>query len=145
VHLVRHAEKEKPTVGGSATRDPPLSALGSRRAQALAAELSGVDLGACFATEFRRTQATVAPTARAHGLEVEVVAADDVRGLCARIWSHAGRDVLVAGHSNTVPEIARELGAYEVITLGDDDYGDLFMLETGSWRTSLRRGRFDPG
>jgi hypothetical protein len=32
----------------------------------------------------------------------------------------------------------------EDVSLGDDDYGDLFTLETGSWRTSLSRGRFDP-
>jgi broad specificity phosphatase PhoE len=141
IHLVRHAEKERVA---PPSRDPPLSALGARRARSLATLLDGVSLSACFATEFRRTQATVEPTARAHGLAVEVVPADDVKGLCARIWARAGQDVLVAGHSNTVPEIARELGALETITLGDDDYGDLFTLETGSWRTSLRRGRFDP-
>ena len=142
VHLVRHAEKEK--AAPAPNRDPPLSSLGTRRALALASTMSGVKLAACFATEYRRTQATVEPAARSQGLAVEVVPADDVRGLCARIWSRAGHDVLVAGHSNTVPEIARELGVDEDVSLGDDDYGDLFTLETGSWRTSLSRGRFDP-
>jgi phosphohistidine phosphatase SixA len=147
VHLVRHAEKEKVADGppnSMLSRDPPLSTIGEQRALGLVAALSSVKLAACFATEYRRTQATVEPTARAQGLAVEIVFAEDVDGLCARVLAHSGSHVLVAGHSNTVPEIAKRLGLTETLSLGDDDYGDLFTVEKGSWSASLQRSRFEP-
>ncbi len=107
--LVRHAETAGPTTGG---QDPDLSDAGRARADRLAAALKDVGIGAVFATEYRRTQQTAAPVARLAGLEVTVVpAAEPAAALAARLQAlPAGKNALVVGHSNTLPEIAKALG-----------------------------------
>jgi phosphohistidine phosphatase SixA len=143
VYLARHAEKQSPAPGAAPSKDPSLSELGRRRSTALVAALEGVALSAVFATEFKRTRETVEPTANAHGLEVDVVPADDLAGLLWRIRMHVGGTVLVAGHSNTVPEIAAGLGVPEKVALGDDDYGDLFVVAARGSSATLERRRFE--
>ncbi len=143
VFLVRHAEKQPAEAGAAPPKDPSLSDLGRRRAEALVGALEGVALGAVFATEFNRTRETVEPAAKAHGLVVETVRADDLVGLLWRVRMQVGRTVLVAGHSNTVPEIAARLGVTEKLTLGDADYGDLFVIETRGSSATLDRRRFE--
>ena len=56
--------------GGMAT-DPALSAAGRARAASLAAMLKDTKLTAVFATEFKRTQETAAPTAAAQHVTVD--------------------------------------------------------------------------
>ena len=41
---------------------------------------------------------------------------------------HANDVILIVGHSNSVPEIMKALGAREQFTITDDRYGDLFIL-----------------
>lgn len=145
VHLVRHAEKQEPEPGAEPSRDPSLSDKGRRRAETLVTALAGVTLGAIFASQFKRTQETVAPVAAARGLKVETVNADDIDGLVARIRAHAGGAVLVAGHSNTVPAIAVALGVAEPFALAETDYGDLFKVTSSGSKATLERRRFEVG
>jgi broad specificity phosphatase PhoE len=144
VYLVRHAEKEGAPPGQPPSKDPPLSEVGQRRAAALPGALGGAKLRAVFATEYRRTQDTVRAVAEAQGLEVTVVPASDGAELVRRIRAHAGGEVLVAGHSNTVPEIAKALGVADPPQLGDDDHGDLFVIESRTAGAQLEKRRFDP-
>ena len=60
VFIVRHAEKA--STGGN---DPDLSVEGQKRADALAQILKDSKITSVFVTEFKRTQETAAPTARA--------------------------------------------------------------------------------
>ncbi len=123
VFLVRHAEKE------AVDKDPGLTGAGIRRAESLAKVLSGADLKAAYATEFRRTRDTVAPAARAAGVTPTVVAAMDDAALAKKLLAdHAGQNVLVAGHSNTIPAILKALGVEKAVELGHDDYDDLFVV-----------------
>ncbi len=108
VVLVRHAETESST---HAAGDPALSDAGRERAHALAHMLADAGVSALFATEFERTQATLAPLAEACRLDVAVVPARDPEQLVARLRAlPAGALAVVAGHSNTVPAVARALG-----------------------------------
>src|SRR5690606_26986076 len=66
VWVVRHAERD-------AGDDPNLDASGRARAEALARLLADVPITAAFASEYRRTSATVAPLAEARGVETRVV------------------------------------------------------------------------
>jgi len=126
--LVRHAEK---TAGGP---DPNLSPEGRDRAAALAHVLADVEIDALYASQFQRTRLTLQPlsdridvaivTDRISG-EVESWAAAFARRL---LDVHRGRTVVVAGHSNTVPVLARALGAVSVPDLNDSDYDDLFWI-----------------
>ncbi len=123
VIVVRHAEK----VDQSA--DAALSEAGHARARALAALLAKAGVTAVYATQYQRTVQTVQPLADALKLEVQTVPADDTEGLVERLRSRHGSDVvLVAGHSNTVPEILARLGHTETVTIADDDFGSVFVV-----------------
>ena len=140
VYLVRHAEKQAAGPGAKPDKDPPLSAAGQKRALALVSAMAGVELAAVFATQFKRTQQTVEPLAKARGLTVEIVDARDTPGLAERVRGLSGKAVLVAGHSNTVPEVAAALGASDPFAIEDDAFGDLFVLEPRTGWVS--RGHF---
>ena len=48
--------------------------------------------------------------------------------------------VLIVGHSNTVPDLIRKLGVTDAVTIGDDDYDNLFVVvrSTGGKATLVR-------
>ncbi len=86
VFLVRHAERADSSPGTSPTMaaDPDLSAAGRARADHLAEALKDAKITAIFATEFKRTQQTAAPLAKALGLTVKIVSSNE------RSQSHRG-------------------------------------------------------
>ncbi len=131
VIVVRHAERSDAGGGGSMTVDPDLSAAGHARAQRLAAILRDVPLTAVFATEFRRTQQTAGPTAKAHGIDVTTIAAKDTAALVARLKSARGT-VLVVGHGDTVGPILSGLGITQRIAIEEDDFDNLFVVLEGT-------------
>lgn len=142
VYLVRHAEKQKNTVFD----DPTLTAAGRARAQALVRALADADIDLVYATQYRRTKQTVQPFADAAGIPVQTVRAQDTEALLGRIQGNdRGKNILVAGHSNTVPGLIRALGVTEPVTISSSDYGDLFVVTIAAdGSATLERRRFDP-
>jgi broad specificity phosphatase PhoE len=123
VIVVRHAEKVDQST------DAVLSEAGQARARALASLLAKAGVTAVYATQYQRAAQTVQPLADALKLTVQTLQSDDTAGLVARLRSRHGSDVvLVAGHSNTVPEILSRLGHTEPVTIADDDFGSLFVV-----------------
>jgi phosphohistidine phosphatase SixA len=107
VILVRHAEK-----AGDDPRDPSLSESGRARAEALAKLLAPAGATRLVASEYRRTQETLAPLAAALELELERAPAGELEQLALSLLAMPpGATVVVAGHSNTVPALAARLGA----------------------------------
>jgi len=138
VYVVRHAEK-----AAQPADDPPLTERGGARAAALVAALPVASLVSVYSTPFQRTRDTVAPAAKAAGLPVIEIAVADLHELIARIRSHPKGVVLVAGHSNTVPNILRRLGVDETVVIGDTEFGDLFVVTLlPGGRARLERRRF---
>lgn len=123
VLLVRHAEKAT-----TPADDPPLSALGRQRVEALGLLLAESGVTRIFASDKRRTQDTVAPLAARLGLTVEIVPAKEIAVLVAAIRAQPGGVVLVAAHSNTLGEIAQALGAPAPPPIADDDYDNLYVV-----------------
>jgi broad specificity phosphatase PhoE len=117
--LVRHAEK-----ADDGSKDPPLSTAGAARALALATGLRDAPLRAAYATAYRRTQATAAPSASAHSLPVTTYEAKLAAGEFADKLRHDHVDgtVLVVGHSNTIPDIAAALCQCSVPPMGDGEF-----------------------
>jgi hypothetical protein len=37
-------------------------------------------------------------------------------------------NVLVVGHSNTIPDLLKQLGVKDAVTIADDQYDDLFIV-----------------
>ena len=123
VVLVRHAEK-----AADDPRDPSLTAAGKRRAEALATILGSAGVTHLFCSEFRRTRDTLAPLASSRGLELTVVPAREPTQLVAALHAlPAGAVAVVAGHSNTVPELVHALGG-PVGSMTDEQYDRLFLL-----------------
>ena len=124
VVLVRHAEKM-----ASAGDDPGLTPAGIERARKLADLFEDADVDALFASQYRRTQATLEPLSRRIGVELQVVDAGQPAVLRERIFSqHRGQLVLVAGHSNTIPDLATRLSGLEVKPIDESDYTGIYIL-----------------
>jgi broad specificity phosphatase PhoE len=130
VVVVRHAEKATDD-----PKDPTLSEAGQARADALAKALAGLPLSAAYATQYKRTQLTAAPAAKACGIEVtvrEATAANDAT--YATDLAHAirqgapGRNLLVVGHSNTVPALVKALTGVEPAPMGDAEYDRIYVV-----------------
>ena len=122
--VIRHAEKV------DASRDPDLSPAGHARAQALAASLGERELAAAYATEFKRTSQTLAPTVQARGLAITPYpAGQPATEFAARLRAaHPRGTVLIAGHSNTVPDIAAALSGQYTDAMPESEFDRLYRI-----------------
>lgn len=142
VVLVRHAEK----VDDSA--DPVLSEAGQARAQALAMVLADAHPGHVFTSPLQRTRLTAAPTAGFHSVTVEPISlegggAAHVAAVAARVRALPDDAVvLVVGHSNTIPQIARALGYTAAPDMPECEYDRLTVLDLNGDSTRAVVGRY---
>jgi phosphohistidine phosphatase SixA len=125
VFLVRHAERA--AISGRVPSDTGLSPAGQDRAQHLAEALKDAKITAIYTSEFKRTQETAAALAQSLGIRAEVIPGDDLRSLVAKLKAAAG-NVLVIGHSNTLPQIINALGVSSRVTVAESDYDNLFLV-----------------
>jgi broad specificity phosphatase PhoE len=125
VFIVRHAEKA--STGG---KDPGLSVEGQKRADALAQILRDSQITSVFVTEFKRTQETAAPTARAAGVSPTVIPANDIGTLVQKLRA-LNSNALVVGHGNTIPDLLRALGIATPASIPEDDYTEIFGVVGG--------------
>jgi broad specificity phosphatase PhoE len=128
VVVVRHAEKALGTI-----EDPPLSPEGEQRSERLAlmfGERAGAGhLDAIYVTNTRRTQQTAAPLAARLHLVPVVLSATEPSATAARLLKeHRGGTVLVVGHSNTIPQLIRELSGKQIEPIRDEDYSEIYVL-----------------
>jgi len=139
VFVVRHAERADAGAGTSPmmAQDPDLSEAGKARAQSLAAALKDAGITAIYSTEYKRTQQTAGPLAKALRIQVTTVAAREMPALLQKLKAAAGNS-LVVGHSNTVGEVIAGLGVAEPVKLTDTDYDNLFVVVRGEKPTLVR-------
>lgn len=128
--VVRHAEK-----ADDGSHDPPLNQLGQERAEALAHVLRESDVTGLIASNYRRTRQTLSVLAAERELPVTRLPAD-----AGEIDAHVGavvaaarerdRDglLVIAGHSNTVPLIVRELSGRNTPEMDESEYDRLVLL-----------------
>ncbi len=126
-YVIRHAEAE----GG--VEDPPLSRLGEARAQRLVTLFAGAEPGlgldGIIVTDLRRTQDTVRPLANRLGVPVVALPAGDIEAAVERArQDFAGGRVLMVGHSNTVPELVKELSGTRPRAIGEAEHGRLYIV-----------------
>ncbi len=124
VILVRHAEKT-----ADAGDDPGLTEEGRARAAGLAEMLSEAGITGLYASEYRRTQQTLQPLAEALGLNVTIVSASEPDRLVAEVLSeHRGGSVVIAGHSNTLPQLIYLFSGAGAGTIDESDYRGIYVL-----------------
>lgn len=141
VILVRHAEKT------TDKNDPGLTASGEARATALAEALQDTRIDRIIVSEFQRTTLTAAPVANARGLDPLVVGAglalDDHILAVAEVVAAGTGNILVVGHSNTIPRIIAALGGPVLPEMDDLEYATMFILSIPTQgEASLVKARF---
>ena len=64
------------------------------------------------------------------GVQVTVVPSKDTAGLIQQVKAATG-NVLVVGHSNTVPDVIKALGVAEPVTIAESEFDNLFIVSRG--------------
>jgi phosphohistidine phosphatase SixA len=129
--VVRHAEK-----GDDDPTDPSLSEKGVLRALELAQLFGSAGVTHLFASEFQRTQQTVAPLSKAAEVDVQIVPARDPKALLSALKDLPRNSLaVVAGHSNTVPGLVAALAPSaplvqdaKALALSEADYDRLYVI-----------------
>lgn len=140
-YLVRHAEKQ------DNSSNALLSPAGLNRADALRDSLLTKGIDRIYASTVQRTQQTAQPLASALGIPLTLYRPDTTAGFIAALKKIGAMDVLIVGHSNTIPQIVEGLSG-ESVAISDDDYDNLFIVKvTKAWgqtKVSLVKTTYGP-
>ncbi|WP_299009600.1 phosphoglycerate mutase family protein [uncultured Shewanella sp.] len=116
IYLTRHAEK----LHLKGERDPDLSEQGKARAQRIAAMFAKIKVDHLFSTDYKRTQQTLMPLSRVKNLVITSYDPRQGDDFIKQIkTNYCQQSVLIAGHSNTVPNMLQALGITFEVKLGD--------------------------
>jgi broad specificity phosphatase PhoE len=122
--VVRHAEKE-----ASSSRDPDLSPEGKARVAVLERMLSEVSIDRFFSTPYKRTRQTIVALAEKRGNKVQEYNPSAQEAFATSLKTYAGQTILVAGHSNTVPDLLNRLvGERKYESLDENEYDNLYVV-----------------
>ena len=131
VFLIRHAEKIAAT-----DKDPALTEAGITRANGLVDLFSNAKPNAIFTTQYQRTQLTAMPLSEAISVPITVldINADNTDQYPALLMEKIcvlpkGSNVLVVGHSNTLPAIVEAWTKEPVKPIADDEHNRFFMVK----------------
>jgi phosphohistidine phosphatase SixA len=122
VFLIRHGEKT------SAQGDAPLSPEGQKRAECLAGMLKDAGIKQIYVTDAMRTQQTAAPLARALKITPKILPAKDSNALIKDLIYTGGGNILVVGHSDTVPFVIARMQGGTVQPIGENEYDRMFVM-----------------
>jgi len=134
VYLVRHAER-----AAEPQNDPPLTEQGVARSQVLARLLSTAGIKAILTSQASRTKLTAEPLAAKLGitptaLQLKVspanprqITEESTKETVDKILS-AGGNVLVVGHSNSIPDVIKMLGGDVAPAIDEKKFDDLFVV-----------------
>jgi phosphohistidine phosphatase SixA len=122
-YVVRHADRLDNSTNS------PLSQLGFDRANVLRDTLTNKNIDYIFASTFIRTQQTVQPLATLLNKQVVIYHTDTTDGLIKRLKRINGKKIVVAGHSDNVPQIVLGLSGQAVAAIPHDDFDNLFVIK----------------
>ncbi len=127
LYIVRHAEKDTGA-------NPALSIAGQRRAGDLFRALKDKEIDLILVSQYRRTGMTADSLRLYNHIEMLEYKADATGESVFRlIEANAGkaRNILIVGHSNTVPMLISKAGVdnYIVKGLPDHEYDNLFVIQ----------------
>ena len=134
VYLFRHAEKQ--IIKGE--DNPELTRAGFSRSNLLAQAMADITPGLIYSSEYTRTQQTVAPLAKQWSSDIIIKTAKDPEAQVEAALSNCNKHVIIAGHSNTIPNLISLFGVMDEITIEDNQYGDLFIIEWENAKPKLR-------
>ncbi len=108
--LLRHAEKDTSAAGSTMMKaDPPLTQQGLARAEKLLTVLAAYSPDAIYSTNYTRTKSTVTPLSKKFNKEIQVYEPKDLVIFSEKLLQEKGKTIIVAGHSNTTPQLVNLL------------------------------------
>ena len=146
--VVRHAEKMTPPVGASKAEasDPPLTEEGKARAARLATLLSHKPIAYIFSTPYRRTSSTVKPISDQLNIPITTynASADSMDAFITHVKSLKAKAILIAGHSNTIDDLANKLAEKKVVAgdLPETEYDNIFMIQRKGRKLKFVRKKY---
>lgn len=81
-----------------------------------------------YVTDTKRTQQTAAPLAKALKITPTILPAKDSNGLIKNLVYTGGGNILVVGHSNTLPFVIARTQGGTVPPLGENEYDRMFVM-----------------
>jgi phosphohistidine phosphatase SixA len=135
IFLVRHAEKDL-EIGHAEkdleiAEDPPLTPVGEERAELLGRLLADAGIATIFSSDTRRTLSTAAPLANQLGLEPIIYNPKQDPSDLLPIFLNARErgNILIVGHSNTIPATVNALlGEERYSNLDESTYDKVFVV-----------------
>jgi phosphohistidine phosphatase SixA len=124
-YIVRHADR----VSGQDAITP----AGEARTRVLADSLRNKGVQRIFSTNTARTRRTAQPLSEAVNVPITLYSADTLAGFAAMVKKQPNS--LIVGHSNTILETARALGANPVATtIAETEFDKLLIVKrTKNW------------
>ncbi len=134
VYLVRHAER-----ADEPRQDPPLTEKGNLRSQELARVLADANVKAIITSQYLRTKQTAEPLSKKLGVPVtsislsvnpsnpRQISALSTAEVANKILEQGG-NVLVVGHSNSIPDVIKALGGDAVPVIDEKKFDNLFVV-----------------
>lgn len=129
--LVRHAEKMD-----DGSQNPELTAEGTVRAERLAEWLqNNYKVTGIYSTAYKRTTLTATPSAQAFGHEINTYDFKDPAGFLEKLAeANRGKNLLIVGHSNTVPYFVNLLTGKQMLeALSEDVYDQIFIVKVAEF------------
>ena len=120
VFLVRHGEKT------SEAKDAQLSDIGKQRASCLAGVLADAGVQSIVTSDVARTQQTAQPLADRLQKKLTILPAAEIGQFVSQIRTAQG-NLLVVGHSDTLPKIIQQLTG-KTVNIASNEYDDLFIV-----------------
>jgi 2,3-bisphosphoglycerate-dependent phosphoglycerate mutase len=142
VYIVRHGEKD---LTDPENKDPDLNIEGKARAEELQRLLKDQQVDALYSTNYKRTIDTVKPLAEERKLEIVIYEPNSFEELKNQVLNnHAGKTVVITGHSNTILNIVQAFGVEKPFEeIPDSKYDHLFKITlTTNKPAVLEAGRY---
>ncbi len=105
IYLIRHAEKVR---SDKSDRDPDLNNKGLLRAENWKNYFISKNISRIYSTNYKRTIKTAIPLAENNNLEILIYSLDDIV-YETFLKSSEGKNTVVVGHSNTIPDFVNNL------------------------------------
>ncbi|SIQ73683.1 Broad specificity phosphatase PhoE [Chryseobacterium sp. RU37D] len=136
IYIVRHAEKD---LSDKTNTNPDLSSVGKNRAEKLALELKKIKFSAAYSTPYNRTQQTLKPITLQNSIEITSYEPRENKKLAEEILKrYQGKNVIIAGHSNTIPLLLEAFGSNAPFEISEDDYSNIFHVKINKGKTTLK-------
>ena len=124
-YLIRHAEKVRVD---PENKDPELNEAGQKRAVVWQEYFADLEINKVYSTNYNRTLQTVLPFSNSSELEINIYSPSSIN-YEGFLETTSGDNVLIVGHSNTIPSFVNGLIQEEIYPdIEDSNNSNLYVV-----------------